>query len=161
MKKKLHVDGKSFEVEVKETKDIIDVSVNSNKHRIDLSKKTLNGFRSLFVDGEPYEVYCEVKDEGHFLLWIGHNCYDIKYGESFGSEETEEALSVICAPMPGLVAKVKVKENDKVSKGDPILILEAMKMQNELKSPKDGIIKEILINEGTKVSLGQKLIVLE
>lgn len=161
MKKKLHVNNKVFEVEVTDGKNGINVLVNDNNHRIDLSKKTLYGFRSLLVDGESFEVFCEQKGEAHFLLWIGHNCYDIKYGETFGSEETEEALSVIYAPMPGLVAKLKVKENDKVSKGDPILILEAMKMQNEITSPKDGRIKEILIEEGTKVSLEQKLIILE
>ncbi len=161
MKKKLHVNNKVFEVEVTDGKNGINVLVNDNNHRIDLSKKTLYGFRSLLVDGESFEVFCEQKGKAHFLLWIGHNCYDIKYGETFGSEETEEALSVIYAPMPGLVAKLKVKENDKVSKGDPILILEAMKMQNEINSPKDGRIKEILIEEGTKVSLEQKLIILE
>lgn len=161
MKKKLHVNNKVFEVEVTDGKNGINVLVNDNNHRVDLSKKTLYGFRSLLVDGESFEVFCEQKGEAHFLLWIGHNCYDIKYGETFGSEETEEALSVIYAPMPGLVAKLKVKENDKVSKGDPILILEAMKMQNEINSPKDGRIKEILIEEGTKVSLEQKLIILE
>lgn len=161
MKKKLHVNNKVFEVEVTDGKNGINVLVNDNNHRIDLSKKTLYGFRSLLVDGESFEVFCEQKGEAHFLLWIGHNCYDIKYGETFGSEETGEALSVIYAPMPGLVAKLKVKENDKVSKGDPILILEAMKMQNEITSPKDGRIKEILIEEGTKVSLEQKLIILE
>lgn len=161
MKKKLHVNNKVFEVEVTDGKNGINVLVNDNNHRVDLSKKTLYGFRSLLVDGESFEVFCEQKGEAHFLLWIGHNCYDIKYGETFGSEETEEALSVIYAPMPGLVAKLKVKENDKVSKGDPILILEAMKMQNEINSPNDGRIKEILIEEGTKVSLEQKLIILE
>ena len=161
MKKKLHVNNKVFEVEVKDGKNGINVLVNDNNHRIDLSKKTLYGFRSLLVDGESFEVYCEQKGEAHFLLWIGHNCYEVKFSESLRSGETEETTSVISAPMPGLIAKLKVKENETVIKGDPILILEAMKMQNELKSPKDGRIKEILIEEGTKVSLKQKLIILE
>jgi len=161
MKKKLHVNNKVFEVEVKDRKNGIDVLVNDNNHRIDLSNKTLYGFRSLLVDGESFEVYCEQKGEAHFLLWIGHNCYEVEFGESLSSGETEESTSVISAPMPGLIVKLKVKENETVIKGDPILILEAMKMQNELKSPKDGRIKEILIEEGTKVILKQKLIILE
>jgi len=161
MKKKLHVNNKVFEVEVTDGKNGINVLVNDNNHRIDLSKKTLYGFRSLLVDGESFEVFCEQKGEAHFLLWIGHNCYEIKLGEALGSGETKESVSVITAPMPGLIAKLKVKENEMVVKGDPILILEAMKMQNEINSPKDGRIKEILIEEGTKVSLEQKLIILE
>lgn len=160
MKKKLHIEDTAFEVEVRDEKNGIDVIINDNNYRINLSKKLHNGFRSLLLDGESFEVYCEEKSETHYLLWIGHNCYDIKFGELF-DVESEEAKSVIHAPMPGLIAKLKVKENDTVSKGDPILILEAMKMQNELKSPKDGIIKEILIEEGTKVSLDEKLVILE
>ena len=94
------------------------------------------------------------------LLWIGHNCYDIRFGEAIDSA-SEEEISQILAPMPGLIAKLKVKEKESVSKGDPLLILEAMKMQNELKSPKDGVIKEILVKEGMKVGLQEKLIILE
>lgn len=161
MKKKLRLNDKIFEIEVKDGKNSLDVAVNGNMHRINLSKKCLNGFRSLLIDGESYEVYCEQKGEAHFLLWIGHNCTEVKLGEALGGGESEEVLSVISAPMPGLIAKLKVKENDKVAKGDPILILEAMKMQNELKSPKDGTIKEILVEEGIKVNLEQKLVILE
>lgn len=161
MKKKLRINDKTFEVEVKGEKNRLNVLVNGSDYKVNLSKKISNGFRSLLVDEEPFEVYCEQKSEAHFLLWIGHNCYDVRLGGSLSGEDIEEGVSLISAPMPGLVAKLKVRENDKVSKGDPILILEAMKMQNELKSPKKGIIKEILVEEGTKVILKQKLVVLE
>lgn len=60
-------------------------------------------------------------------------------------------LDVLKAPMPGLIHKVTVKEGDTVAKGDPILILEAMKMENVIKSPGDGVIKEIVAKEGSSV----------
>jgi biotin carboxyl carrier protein len=64
----------------------------------------------------------------------------------------------IKAPMPGMVLNILVKEGDEVKKGDPILILEAMKMENILKSPSDGVIKRIAAVKGTAVEKGQLLI---
>ena len=64
----------------------------------------------------------------------------------------------IKAPMPGMVLNILVTEGQEVKKGDPILVLEAMKMENVLKSPTDGIIKKIAINKGVAVEKNQILI---
>jgi biotin carboxyl carrier protein len=161
MKKKIQVDNKIFEIEIKDQGNKKNVKVNDKNYKLDISTKAVNGFKSLLIDGENYEVFCEVKDEAHYILWIGHKGYEVRIGEALITADEAEGVSEITAPMPGLVADIKVKENDKISKGDPILILEAMKMQNEIKSPKDGVVKEILTKEGTKVALQQKLVVLE
>lgn len=161
MKKTLHVNGSSFEVEVNDGSKQLEVLVNDKRHTIDLSKTQQNGFASLIVDGEPFEVLCEQKGEAHYLLWIGQHPYEVKFGAAYEAEPEEESVSVIHAPMPGLIAKLNVKEKDTVSKGDSLLILEAMKMQNELKSPRGGIVQQVLIKEGEKVGLQDKLIILE
>ncbi|MDO9552000.1 acetyl-CoA carboxylase biotin carboxyl carrier protein subunit [Rhodonellum sp.] len=62
------------------------------------------------------------------------------------------------APMPGLIFDIKVKVGDEVKKNDPILILEAMKMENILKSPRDGTIKVLKIKKGDSVEKNQVLI---
>lgn len=62
------------------------------------------------------------------------------------------------APMPGLILDVVVNEGDEVKKGDKLLVLEAMKMENIIKSPGDGKIKSIAIAKGESVDSGQKLI---
>ncbi len=67
-------------------------------------------------------------------------------------------IKVLKAPMPGLIFEIKVKEGDEVKKGDPILILEAMKMENLLKSPGEGVVKEIKIKKGESVEKNQVLI---
>ncbi len=67
-------------------------------------------------------------------------------------------VSEIKAPMPGMVLNVLVKEGDVVKKGDTLIILEAMKMENSLKSPTDGIIKKIAITKGVAVEKNQLLI---
>ncbi len=64
----------------------------------------------------------------------------------------------IKAPMPGLVLNVLVAEGDDVKKGDSLLVLEAMKMENMIKSPTDGIIKKIAIKQGDKVEKNEVLI---
>ena len=60
--------------------------------------------------------------------------------------------------MPGLVLDIRVVEGDAVKKGDPILVLEAMKMENIIKSPTDGIVKKINVKKGVAVEKSQVLI---
>jgi biotin carboxyl carrier protein len=69
-----------------------------------------------------------------------------------------DKINVIKAPMPGLIIDLKVKAGDIVKTGDPILILEAMKMENVIKSPGDGEIKTINIQKGDRVEKNQVLI---
>ncbi len=74
---------------------------------------------------------------------------------------TDGGSGLISAPMPGKIVDIKVKSGDVVKKGDPIIIIEAMKMQNELGAPIDGTIKEVYIKSGEAVESGQKLAVIE
>ncbi|MBC7094877.1 acetyl-CoA carboxylase biotin carboxyl carrier protein subunit [Thermococcus sp.] len=66
--------------------------------------------------------------------------------------------SVISAPMPGKILRVLVREGDQVKVGQGLLVLEAMKMENEIPSPKDGVVKRILVKEGETVDTAQPLI---
>ena len=67
-------------------------------------------------------------------------------------------ISDLKAPMPGLVLQVLVNAGDEVSKGDKILVLEAMKMENAIKSPTDGIVGDVLVSQGMAVDKNQVLI---
>lgn len=68
------------------------------------------------------------------------------------------ALKEIKAPMPGLILDLKVKPGDEVKKGDVVLILEAMKMENIIKAPGDGVVKEVKVNLKQSVEKNQVLI---
>ena len=70
-------------------------------------------------------------------------------------------LSEIKAPMPGLIHSIKVESGQKVSKGDPILLLEAMKMENLIKAPADGVIGKIHVTKGQNVEKGAVLVSLK
>ncbi len=65
------------------------------------------------------------------------------------------------APLPGKIITINVKEGNKVKEGDLILIIEAMKMENEIYSPIDGIVKEIKVSPGDVVEVGETLLILE
>jgi biotin carboxyl carrier protein len=65
------------------------------------------------------------------------------------------------APMPGKIVRILVNENDEVKAGQGIVVMEAMKMQNEMKSPKDGRVQKILTAEGSIVNAGDTLAIIE
>jgi biotin carboxyl carrier protein len=67
-------------------------------------------------------------------------------------------MNEIKAPMPGLIFEIQIKVGDEVKKGDPIMILEAMKMENVLKSPGDGLVKAIKVKKGDSVEKNQVLV---
>ncbi len=81
-------------------------------------------------------------------------------------EEKKEVVvsagqEVIEAPMPGNIWKIEVKEGDTVKAGDILLILEAMKMENEILAPRDGVVASINTTQGATVNTGDKLVVLD
>jgi glutaconyl-CoA/methylmalonyl-CoA decarboxylase subunit gamma len=74
--------------------------------------------------------------------------------------QSVEKDSMVKAPMPGSVLEVKVKAGDAVSSGDVLIVLEAMKMENELTSPQDGSVKEVFVKKGDTVNSGDPLVAL-
>ena len=72
-----------------------------------------------------------------------------------------DGIAEIKTAMPGKVVRVLVEVGSEVEKGDGIVVVEAMKMQNELKSPKDGVVKEIKFVDGSTVNTGDILAVIE
>ena len=70
----------------------------------------------------------------------------------------EDLSKMLISPMPGLIKDISVRQGQKIKKGEQIVIIEAMKMENILKSEKDCLIKEILVKEGDSVSADEILI---
>lgn len=73
----------------------------------------------------------------------------------------EEGNKVVKAMLPGNITKILVSEGEEVKAGDVLLILEAMKMENEITAPASGKVKEIRVKEGERVETGQVMVVLE
>jgi biotin carboxyl carrier protein len=97
------------------------------------------------INGQKHQI--EIKDRYDLLL------------EKMGmSSLASTKLNDIKAPMPGLILDIKITEGSEVKKGDAIMILEAMKMENILKSPGEGIVKSIKVKKGDSVEKNQVLI---
>ncbi|PWS28104.1 acetyl-CoA carboxylase biotin carboxyl carrier protein subunit [Pedobacter yonginense] len=115
-------------------------------------------FNTELVEINQAEKTCTIKVNG--------NTYSVKVEDQFDQLLKQLGLDNLAtakvldvkAPMPGLVLKVIVEEGTEIKKGDNLLILEAMKMENILKSPSDGIVKKISVNQGDKVEKNQVLI---
>jgi len=102
------------------------------------------------VDGEVFTVKIIPKVGGRSSAAVGEAEKPAKAAQG----------SVIC-PMPGMIVTVKVKVGDKVNQDDVVVVLEAMKMQSEIRSPHGGMVKQILVNEGDLVKGGAVLVVVE
>jgi len=125
-----------------------------------------NGHCSLILDGRVYDFFIEFNDgncsvtgrDGSFVLSIADSR---RLMHSREVEEGQSGLQRISADMPGKVVRVLVKEGDEVAYDQGLLVLEAMKMQNEIRAPKSGMIREIGIKPGMAVGTGEFLLSLE
>lgn len=125
----------------------------------------------IIKNNKTYKAVLIEKDETSkkMIISINGNEYTIDLKDKFDLLLQELGMNNMAvakmkdvkAPMPGLVFKMHAKIGDSISKGDSLLILEAMKMENVLKSSGEGIIKNIKVSEGEAVEKGQILIELE
>ena len=132
------VNGKSYEVEVEE------ITSNSTSHNINATRNTTE---SLPADKQQPSISEKVS-----------NTPKPKNEPNTDVSENNGSQSNIDAPMSGLVIDVKVKKGDNVKPGDKLLILEAMKMENDIVSDITGIVDEIHCKKGDNVETGETLI---
>jgi biotin carboxyl carrier protein len=163
---------------------IYDVTIDGNNYRLELNRADagwscrLDGrtvdvdavlvrpdVLSLRIGNQIYEVKCE-RTAGELQLWVGSEHFAagvcdprslrgrVRATDHHGAKE-------LAASMPGKVVRVLVLEGSDVEAGAGVVVVEAMKMQNEIKSPKKGRIQKILVSEGTAVNAGDILAIVE
>ena len=121
---------------------------------------------SLIVEGKSFEIKRDQNGAG-FNIWIGDTGFSAESRDPralrarLKAGADKKGPAKIVAPMPGRVVRVLVKENDEVEAGQGILVVEAMKMQNEIKSPKKGVVKKLSTAPGTAVNPGDVLATVE
>jgi biotin carboxyl carrier protein len=121
---------------------------------------------SLIIDGKSYEVAIE-GEEGELSVNLDGRLFDASVRSPFEKTLREvrksgpvSSASVVKAPMPGLIVDLKVGPGERVTVGQPLAIIEAMKMQNELAAESDGEVKTIHVETGQSVEAGKELITL-
>jgi biotin carboxyl carrier protein len=156
------IDDKQFTVEIIDEKH---VSVDGKVYEIDFESVAGQPVFSLIVDGRSHESYIYQGDDNWQVLMRGR-LYPVKVEDerekrlraAAGGGVAETGEFHLRAPMPGLVVTVPVTEGQSVKRGQVILILESMKMQNELKAPRDGTIGRIRVRAGETVEQKQTLL---
>jgi biotin carboxyl carrier protein len=161
-----------------------DIAIDGKHYRLDLNRA--DGRWSCLVDGREVEVDAVLARRDVLSLRIGNQAYEVKcervasdmhlwVGSARFAAEVRDPRSLrgrvravdehgpkkLTAPMPGKIVRVLVSQGAEVEAGAGVLVVEAMKMQNEIKSPKKGTIQKILVSEGAAVNVGDVLAIVE
>ena len=123
------------------------------------------GVISMIVDGRCRTARVARRDGG-LVVWVGGRRFELDVGsaddETVGAAGAGGAVSgAIKAPMPGSVVKVLVAEGDEVEAGQSLVIVEAMKMENDVRSPIDGVVKTVNVAAGDSVGTTEAMIEIE
>lgn len=144
--KKVAVNGTVYEVDYNVGGDsIYSIIINNHSHGVQISPISHSAY-TIMNKGELFQI--ELKSELE------------KYHNARSGSDTA-GRQVVEAPMPGVILKVYVKKGDEVKRGDPLCVLMAMKMENEIRATADGTVKEIFIEEGAKVGLNERIMIVE
>ncbi|HUG35275.1 MAG TPA: biotin/lipoyl-containing protein [Anaerolineales bacterium] len=152
------------------TIEIVDdhhLSVNGKLYTVDFESVSGQPVYSLIADGKSHEAYVAAVDDhwqvllrGHLFPVVVENEREKRLRSAAGGGVVESGEFNLKAPMPGLIVAIPVTEGQDVIKGQVLLILESMKMQNELKSPRDGKVQRIKVKAGESVEQKQTLLTL-
>ncbi len=156
------IDNKEFEIEVV---DAHHIRVGERLLEVDFESVSGQPVFSIILDGKSYESFVYQGEEDLEVLLRGRQ-YQVKVEDerekrlraAAGGGVVEGGEFHLKAPMPGLIVATPVEEGQEVKKGQVILILESMKMQNELKAPRDGVMGRIRVKAGESVEQKQTLL---
>src|SRR5512141_1121760 len=156
------VEGNQFLVEIIDEKH---VNVDGKLYEVDFESVNGQPVYSLIVDGKSHEGYAARGDEDWQVLLHGRlypatveDEREKRLRSAAGGGVMEAGEFHLRAPMPGLVVAIPVEEGQEIKRGQVLVILESMKMQNELKSPRDGTLGRVRVKPGETVEQKQTLL---
>jgi biotin carboxyl carrier protein len=158
------IDGASHRLELQAEKEGWECRLDGRELQIDavLARRDV---LSILIAGKAYEVKRE-RTATDLHLWVGSTRYSVELRDARSLRSrraaigTDEGPRKLVASMPGKVVRVLLQENEAVEAGQGVLVVEAMKMQNEIKSPKQGIVQKIVASQGATVNAGDVLAII-
>jgi len=159
---KLKIAGRTRTLKVNSTGARLEFSLDGQGIAADVVEVEPNIF-SVLVGGEGFEVRVEQVPQG-VRIWVDGREYlaelddPRQWQRGASGVSGAEGLQRVFAPMPGKVVRLLVKPQSTVKAGQGLLVVEAMKMQNEIKSPKEGKVEKVNVNEGQAVNVGEILL---
>jgi biotin carboxyl carrier protein len=160
-----------FEVVLNGARRSVELEREENRWRISLDGQSMDAdaveiapnIFSLLLNGNSHEVRITPTPAGPLALQTEHQEFTAEVidprawrGRRHGALEAEGRQQIL-APMPGKIVRVLVQAGEKVEAGQGLLVVEAMKMQNEIRSPKSGTVERLLAKEGQPVNAGEVL----
>jgi biotin carboxyl carrier protein len=125
-----------------------------------------SGLYLLMIDNEPTELYLE-RQRGGAIVTMGRHIYDYSVerwrpalAHRTSKKQAQAGVHTITAPMTGSIVEVMRNVGDQVESGDVALVIESMKMNNELRAPAAGVVESVLVEAGTRVNAGTPLMVI-
>jgi len=167
MKLTAEINNETREVEVRREGGKVFAAVGDRTYELEAHGTAPNTY--LFkLDGKVYECYVAPETVGgQIQVTVGTNSYEFtlndpkRLSHTGGAHAHGAGAAEIVANMPGKVVRILVSAGDEVKTKDGVIVVEAMKMQNEMRSPKDGVVKQINFGEGDTVNTGDVLLVIE
>jgi biotin carboxyl carrier protein len=157
----VRIGGRKVSAEISESGEVVTVRIDGRSHTADL-RPIGEGSYSLLIDDRSYVVAVEAEGE-RYVVSIGDRRLELRLMDAYrvARERRPGEPGVpqeIHAPMSGGVVDVLVSAGDLVTAGQPLLILEAMKMENEIEAPGDGEVSVVAVRPGQSVKDGQLLV---
>ncbi len=156
------IDEKEYTVEVLDDRH---VSINGQVMEVDFESVSGQPVYSMLIDGRSYEAYVTEGEQEWQVLLLGRQYpatvadeRERRLKSQAGGAGGQSGEFQLKAPMPGLIVAVPVNEGQSIEKGQVLVILESMKMQNELKAPRAGKVERIKVKAGESVEQKQPLL---
>ena len=166
MNKQIKVDNNVYQVDYREKDKQLQVDIDGRSYKVDV-KHLGEGLFSLLIDGRSHDILAD-GGNNRFSVLINGASFQVDFfdprvrrPEDDLKQATAIGRQLIKAPMAGQIVKIKKQIGEMVKDGDGLVVLEAMKMENELKSRSVGKVTKIMVKEKEVVSLGQELMLIE
>jgi biotin carboxyl carrier protein len=161
MKITIELNGKARTVELSRGEKGFACSIDGKPVEADIAEIG-SGTYSILMGGESLEVRITPRADG-LSAFVGGNEYSLtvrdprEWRRKHGGATASEGRQQVVAPMPGKVIRILAKAGEKIETGQGVVVVEAMKMQNEVRAPKSGVVEKIFVKEGQSVNAGDAL----
>ena len=169
MKKKF-----SFEVVISKNTEMLRFEWNGDSSIVLIGDRQIrldpicysNHCYSLLIDGQSFDILVH-EDNDTYQVLVNGKPFEVvlrdpkRLRKGSGSAEDSAGPMSVSTPMPGKVVKLLVQVGTAVQEGQGVVVVEAMKMQNELKAPKSGVVEKILVEENQPVNAGESLLIVK
>jgi len=169
MKYTVRVQGREYQVEIEGDRPGYRMTIDGRSFEVDASDLGDDALLTMILDHKSHLAHTRVADERRGLVDVSiagkyrrlEVLDELAAARAHAADKNHHGRFVLAAPMPGLVVELRVAPGDAVQVGQPLVVMEAMKMQNELVSEAPGVVREVRVRLQQAVESGTELVVIE